>query len=498
MRLVTSFGRCAAAVSLAVVVAAHVGSPDVYFAGMAGPYAIDVAIRPPKVVPGIAQVNVHVRDSSVSRVVVRPVFWRAGTKGAPTGDDAKPIPGRPGSFTGELWLMATGSYSVNVTVSGRAGTGTAVVPVVSVATGQLALSPLLRWLLGILGTLLVAGVITAIHAAAGEAQVDAGEAVPAERKRKARIATIIAVPVLAFVVFGGANWWNDEAMRYTRTLYRPVQTKTTIADVEGVPTLTISVLDTGWRQGRVAPLMPDHGKLAHLFIARADSPYVFAHLHPDMPDQSTLVAALPPLPFGKYRVYTDVVHETGFQRTLTDSFTLKTSLDKRGLIKLSADDAWSADVASRVERSMPLSRHGDSLFIGWKGNIHPGVNETNVLQFSLWERDGKPAIVEPYLGMYGHAVVIKDDGSVFIHLHPSGTSAMASQEAFAIRDRGDTTREGRLKLDAAPMSGMATPTHMSEISFPYAFPSAGRYRVWVQVRVAGVVHTSGYDVTVVP
>ncbi|MEP7001152.1 MAG: hypothetical protein ABI969_11780, partial [bacterium] len=67
-----------------------------------------------------------------------------------------------------------------------------------------------------------------------------------------------------------------------------------------------------------------------------------------------------------------------------------------------------------------------------------------------------------------------------------------------IRDRGDTTREGRLKLDAAPMSGMVSPARMSEISFPYAFPSAGRYRVWVQVRVAGVVHTSGYDVTVAP
>jgi hypothetical protein len=394
--------------------------------------------------------------------------------------------------------MATGSYSVNVTVSGRAGAGTVVVPVASVATGQLALGPLLRWLLGILGTLLVAGVITAIHAAAGEAQVDAGEAVPAERKRKARIATIVAVPALAFIVFGGANWWNDEAMRYTRTLYRPVQTKTTIADVEGVPTLTTSVLDTGWRSGRVAPLMPDHGKLAHMFIARVDSPFVFAHLHPEMPDQSTLVTPLPPLPFGRYRVYTDVVHETGFQRTLTDSFAMKTSLDKRGLIKLSVDDAWSADVASRVERGMPLSRHGDSLFIGWRGNIHPSANETDVLHFSLWERDGKPATVEPYLGMYGHAVVMKDDGSVFIHLHPSGTSSMASQAAFAIRDRGDTTRDGRLRLDAAPMSDMTAPAHMGEISFPYAFPSAGRYRVWVQVRVAGVVHTSGYDVTVVP
>jgi hypothetical protein len=498
MRVTASVGRCAAALSLALLLAAHVGSPDVYYSGKAGPYAVDVAIRPPKVVPGIAEVHVHVRDSSVIRVVVRPVFWRAGTKGAPTGDDARRVAGSPGLFTGQLWLMATGAYSVNVTVTGPAGSGTVVVPVASVATGQLALSPLLRWLLALLGTLLVAGVITAIHAAAGESQVEPGEATPPERKRRARNAAILAVPAMAFIIFGGANWWNAEATRYKRTLYRPVETTATIAELKGVPSLTIGIANDGWWNGGVTPIMPDHGKLAHMFVARVDSPVVFAHLHPAMPDRNTLVTALPPLPSGRYRVFTDIVHESGMQQTLTDSFTLRVPLDARGLAKLTADDAWSADVATRVERSMLLSAHGDSLFIAWRGNIHPSANETGVLLFSLWEKNGQSAMIEPYLGMYGHAVVMKDDGSVFVHLHPNGTSSMASQLAFALRDHGDTTPAGRLKLDEAQMSDMASPAPLREISFPYAFPSAGRYRVWVQVRVGGVVHTSGYDVSVAP
>ena len=120
---------------MVVLLAAHVGSPDVYFAGNAGPYAIDVTIRPPQVVPGIAEVFVRVADSSVTRVVVRPVFWRAGSKGAPTGDDAARVKGTPGAYSGTLWLMAAGSYSVHVIVSGPAGSGTAIVPVASIATG---------------------------------------------------------------------------------------------------------------------------------------------------------------------------------------------------------------------------------------------------------------------------------------------------------------------------------------------------------------------------
>ena len=487
--------RCVAAASLGIVLAAHVGSPDVYYSGNAGPYVVDVAIRPPQVVPGIADVHVQVRDSAVSSVMIRPVFWRAGAKGAPTGDEARPVGTSQGSFTGQLWLMASGSYSVYVTVRGRAGSGTLVVPVAAVATGQLPLSPFLRVLLGVLCTLLVAGVVTAVYCAAGESQVSPGVAVPADRKRRARRAALIAVPVMGFIILGGARWWTAEADQYRRTLYTPTRTATHIALVNGSPTLTMSILDPAFTNGSMTPIMPDHGKLAHMFVVRAEAPVAFAHLHPRMPDGATLTAALPPLPAGRYLVFNDIVQESGFERTLVDSFTLNAPLDSSGLKALSPDDAWSAFVATRVDRDMNLSYHGDSLFIGWKGNIHPVVNETGVLHFVLYTKHADLVTLEPYMGMLGHAVVMRDDGKVFVHLHPNGTPAMASQMVFALRDRGDTTRDGRLKLDDAEMAHVAE-TRAHTIDFPYAFPSAGHYYVWVQVRVAGEVHTSGFDVTV--
>src|SRR5438445_11623602 len=103
MRSFGAFVRPAFALTAGILLAAHVGSPDAFYSGMAGPYAVDVVIRAPQVVPGLAEVIVHAPNPRVRRVVVRPVFWRAGTKGAPTGDEARPIEGAPGSYSGKLW-----------------------------------------------------------------------------------------------------------------------------------------------------------------------------------------------------------------------------------------------------------------------------------------------------------------------------------------------------------------------------------------------------------
>lgn len=472
---------------------AHVGSPDVFRSGMAGPYAVDVVVRPPQVVPGIADILVRVADPRVSRVTVRPVYWRAGSKGAPSADVAKPVKGAPGTFGGQLWLMAGGSYSVHVTVIGSAGQGTLIVPVAALATGQLQLSPALRWLLVALGALLVAGVITAVHAAVGESQVPPGEPIPVARRRRARIGTAIATPLMGLLVFGGAKWWDAEASAYRRTLYRPPRTEATVHDSAGVPTLVLRIVDTNWRAGRVSALMPDHGKMSHLFLARIDTLGVLAHLHPVLPDPVTLATALPPLPAGRYRLYADVVHETGLQRTFVDSIELAAPIAPTGSALLDADDAWFEGPTAKLPTTRDVQL-GD-VIVSWAADPQPIVGRPGALRFALRTASGDSVRVEPYLGMAGHAVVVRRDGGVFIHLHPSGTGTLASELAFTLRDRGDTTPDGRLRLGDATMP-IGTEQTLGELSFPYAFPSAGAYRVWVQLRVRGRVRTAAWDLDV--
>jgi hypothetical protein len=73
--------------------------------------------------------------------------------------------------------------------------------------------------------------------------------------------------------------------------------------------------------------------------------------------------------------------------------------------------------------------------------------------------------------------------------------SMAALTAFELRNRGDTTADGRLAASPAPMN-MADATYEGRFSFPFAFPKAGQYKLWVQVKIGGRVQTADFEVQV--
>ena len=64
----------------------HIGSPNVFYEGTAGPYALRVVVRPPEVIPGRAQITVRALDGNVRKISVLPARWDTGTGGAPAPD----------------------------------------------------------------------------------------------------------------------------------------------------------------------------------------------------------------------------------------------------------------------------------------------------------------------------------------------------------------------------------------------------------------------------
>jgi hypothetical protein len=126
------------------------------------------------------------------------------------------------------------------------------------------------------------------------------------------------------------------------------------------------------------------------------------------------------------------------------------------------------------------------------------------LRFVVTAPEAAPVGLEAYMGMPAHAVVVRDDGKIFIHLHPRGTISTAAQMSFEMREPGDSIAgrlARRLATDASGADGRharmsagmsSTPTARAPsdtVSFPYAFPEAGTYHIWVQAKRHGRVLT---------
>jgi hypothetical protein len=404
--------------------------------------------------------------------------------------------------------MSGGSNSVTVNVRGSLGEGKAVIPVVVVADRRLVLDPKLGVPLTIVGVFLFVGFITIIGAAVREAVLPPGEAPDARRKWKARAAMAVSAAVVALALFGGSRWWNLEDSRFNKSIYKPLDAAAAISSTGNSKTLDLKISDSVWTMrndsawlrkhsaSHWSPLIQDHGKLIHVFMIREPDMLAFAHLHPLTTDSVSFPAVLPALPAGRYRVYGDIVHESGFTQTLATKIDLSEPTQSSGKASDPDDASWSA-VASPNGTSARLE-DGSMMTLERSPNFVAGKDAS--LRFTVVGPDSKPLTLEPYIGMPGHAVVSRDDGAVFVHLHPSGTISMASQMAFMMRQPSDSI-VGRLgqRIKANEAAHPIGPNIESGvISFPYAFPKPGKYHMWVQVKHAGRILTGAFLFEVQP
>jgi hypothetical protein len=444
---------------------AHVGSPDVFFQGNAGPYPLLVTIRPPDVIPGVARIEVRSLAPGVDRIELTPTpMTGVAATHPPVADVAQRAPGDPRFFEGALWLMSVGSWEVHIRASGAKGAGELPVPVSSVALRMRPMSQGVSYFLFGMMALLTVGMVAIVGAGVREAQLDPGTAAP-RWSRKTIGAMAVASAILIVALWQGNAWWGSDAATYIQRIYKPLGINASLSQPD---LFQFQIADPGWlKLRRLDDLIPDHGHLIHLFLVRWPAMDRIVHLHPEQTATGFFETRLPSLPAGTYRIYGDIVHESGFAETAVGEITLPNVEGK----PVSGDDAEGPTIFESGYKMV------------WMRDLSKPTmaKQVALFSFAIAGPDGKPVNdLEPYMGMGGHAEFIKEDGSVFAHVHPTGSVPMASVAVAS----------------PAAMIAMHETNVGPVVSFPYGVPTPGRYKIFVQLKRAGQVVTGAFDLEV--
>jgi hypothetical protein len=340
-----------------------------------------------------------------------------------------------------------------------------------------------------LGLLLLVGAAGIFAASLRDARLEPHATAATALRRRAFFAATGGLVVVGLLVWGGAEWWKVTAAESSANAYRP----STVKPVLKGNRLELDV--TGYQsenqKGRSPSsedFLPDHGHLMHLYMIRWPEMDAVFHLHPVLAGKGDFRVALPAMPQGKYRLFGDVVHSNGMPETLVASIEVPAKMIGGAL---GAEDAEG--------RPQPLD-HGmlgssytlpDRYVMVWDRPEKITANTAYAFRFRLLDEDGNPATdMQPYLGMAGHAAFVKTDGTVFAHTHPEGSAAMA---AMMLADNSQSKGMSEKMAMNMPMHSAAM---SNVVEFPYGFPSAGRYRIFIQMKHGTTVETGTFDAIV--
>ncbi len=191
-----------------------------------------------------------------------------------------------------------------------------------------------------------------------------------------------------------------------------------------------------------------HTKLFHLIIVSRDLGW-FAHEHPEAQEEGVFTTSVTFPAGGEYRLFADVAPKGAGSQVLGTSLKVKGSAP-----------TWDTNL-----KPTPTTLEIE----GVKATFLPQekslpIGKTTALTFRLSDvGTGKPVTdLEPYLGAYGHLMIIHQDGQTFVHSHPMEDEAGVAQ------------------------------SKSGSVTFNSRFPKPGIYKAWGQFQRSGKVITTPF------
>jgi hypothetical protein len=211
-------------------------------------------------------------------------------------------------------------------------------------------------------------------------------------------------------------------------------------------------------RGQVKEFHVTHDKLFHLFIVSQDMSD-FQHIHPTLEPDGSFTIETTLARAGNYKIYSDIYPNDGAPQVLQQNLvTAGYSSDLLGGEPRLAPDTSLIKTAGGIKFELKLE----------PAKIIAG--QPSVLKYHLTDgATGQPVRdLVPYLGAWGHTLILSEDQSDYVHSHPEELVPDSEDKA---------------KLRGGP-----------DVTFNALLPRPGNYRIWSQFQRGDTLTTVSFTV----
>jgi hypothetical protein len=220
-------------------------------------------------------------------------------------------------------------------------------------------------------------------------------------------------------------------------------------------------------------LLTVHDRRYHLFVVSQDMEH-FEHVHPSQEADGSWSVGVTLPDEGYYKIFSDFVPYGGSAQFLarplvTTGYDGDLMGDAARLVPDASSTLSSGDLTARVSHDPP------AFVAGLYAHLRFDLTDT---------RTGRPITdLEPYLGSFGHIVIMSEDLVHYVHSHPLDVERSDDET-------GPVALMLPMGVDASRMRGGPT------LTFEGLMPAPGLYRAWAEFQRDGMVHTFAHTFSV--
>ena len=469
---------------LGEIISAHIGLRYTIFEQKNRNIPFIVYLKAPKSAPGFVDISFKLLEKNSDRISVYIAKKNSvNISFEKSSVIAIPVNGEEKTYSAKIMLDEYGTYIINAEIEKNGLIEISAIPINFFATNVTSLEGKNIFIFSILTIIfLILSILILINAFTYNKKYKFKK----DRKSNFKLRPYYALDIFFFILlfaYVGKNWLNERSINMGQQNFFGLKNNVKIVDNGTNNIIEIEIVDKLWIDNKISDLIPDHGKIMHLYMISDDFEYL-AHLHPvRLKNKNIFYAIMPTLNENVYSLYMDITHQTGFSHTMTNSINYIRKKIPRDVTIANPirdpDDSWT--------------EAGGDIKVTWENKQIIYEPEKDIpMKFKI-SKDGQPLEIETYMGMAAHAALLKADKSIFAHLHPTGTINMTSRKIF---EEKINDRSKKNKIDLANHKNAHISYYYSkkgEVNFPpLRLINEGDYWIWIQIKNNGQVLTEKF------